>query len=482
MKIYLLNPPFKKGFCRSVRGSGEVSRGGTLYYPICLSYATGVLEQQHDVRLVDAQARKWDLELVLEDIKQYAPDMVIIDTNFACLNNDLAIASQIKHETGCILVIVGPPASQFSSEILSHPDIDIAVRYEYDITLQELAKCIESGLSYSHIAGISYLEGGKPVHNPLRSLTQGADLDQIPFVSKVYHNHLNIEDYFLSSSLYPVVQIFTGRGCPNQCTFCSWPSNLMGRKYRVRSLTNVLDELEWIQNNLDVKEVFFEDDTFTINKSRVLEFCEQYKHRNLDLAWSCNTRVNTLDLETMKAMKRANCRLLIAGYESGSETILKTIKKGTNVEQMRKFAKNAKRARLMVHGDFIIGLPGETRETIQMTKDLIYDLKPELLQVLVPQPIPGTELYAQCKREGFLLVDDPTQYLDDNGHQKAVISYPALSNEEMVCEANEILREYYLSPGYVPLAMGQVLRKNSVVELKRLWISAKMFLGYAIRG
>jgi len=478
MKIYLLNPPYKRGFCRSVRGSGEVSRGGTLYYPICLSYAAGALEQQHDVRLVDAQARRWDLELVLEDIKQYDPDMVIIDTNFACLNNDLDIASQIKHEIGCILAIVGPPASQFSSEILSHPGIDIAVRYEYDITLQKLARCIESGLNYSQIAGISYLKGDKPVHNPLRSLTQGTDLDQIPFVSEVYHKHLNIEDYFLSSSLYPVVQIFTGRGCPNQCTFCSWPSNLMGRKYRVRSLTNVLDELEWIQNNLNVKEVFFEDDTFTINKSRVLEFCEQYVHRNLNLAWSCNARVNTLDLETMKAMKGANCRLLVTGYESGSEAILKTIKKGTNVEQMRKFAKNAKLARLMVHGDFIIGLPGETKESIQMTKDLIYDLKPELLQVLVPQPIPGTELYAQCKKEGYLLIDDPTQYLDDNGHQKIILSYPDMNVKEMGYEASRILRGYYLSPGYLSCIIRQIFRKNSLDEIKRLWTSTKMFLKF----
>ena len=478
MKIYLLNPPFKLGFCRSVRGSGEVSRGGTLYYPICLCYAAGVLEQSHEVRLVDAQARKWDLKSVLVDVKQYAPDIVVVDTNFASLNNDLDISSHIKEATGAITVIVGPPVAQYSARILSHPGIDIAVKYEYDITLRELAKAIELGLDYSQVAGISYMKNGTLVENPLRPFTHNDDLDQIPFVSKVYHNHLNIKDYFLSSSLYPLVQIFTGRGCPNQCTFCSWPSNLMGRNYRVRSVSNVLDELSWIQDNLNVKEVFFEDDTFTISKDRVLEFCNGYLRRGLDLPWSCNARVNTLDLETMKAMKKANCRLLITGYESGSEEILKNIKKGTTLQQMQDFARNAKKARLMVHGDFIIGLPGETKETIILTKTMIKDLKPELLQVLIPQPIPGTELYAQYKRNGCLLVDDPSDYLDNEGYQKPVISYPALSNQDLVCEANDILRGYYLSLGYLPLAMRQIFRKNGLDEVKRLWYSAKMFMGY----
>jgi len=252
----------------------------------------------------------------------------------------------------------------------------------------------------------------------------------------------------------------------------------MGRNYRVRSVSNVLDELSWIQDNLNVKEVFFEDDTFTISKDRVLEFCNGYLRRGLDLPWSCNARVNTLDLETMKAMKKANCRLLITGYESGSEEILKNIKKGTTLQQMQDFARNAKKARLMVHGDFIIGLPGETKETIILTKAMIKDLKPELLQVLIPQPIPGTELYAQYKRNGCLLVDDPSDYLDNEGYQKPVISYPALSNQDLVCEANDILRGYYLSLGYLPLAMRQIFRKNGLDEVKRLWYSAKMFMGY----
>ena len=240
----------------------------------------------------------------------------------------------------------------------------------------------------------------------------------------------------------------------------------------------MLDELAWIEANLNVKEVFFEDDTFTISKERVMEFCKGYQERGLSVTWSCNARANTLDLETMQAMKKANCRLLIAGYESGVDSILQAIKKGITTDQIRQFAKNAREAGLLVHGDIIIGLPGETRETIKKTKDLIWEVKPDILQVAVASPFPGTEFYTWCRTHGYLLTDNPNEYLDENGHQRPVISYPDLSNEEMVQIADSFLRDYYLSISYVPLALRQIIRRNSMEELKRILYSAKMFLGY----
>lgn len=479
MKISLINPPFIQGFNRSVRGSGEAARGGTLYYPIWLSYAAGLLEEEHEVHLTDAQAKQWSHDTLVRDLTLKDPDLVIVDTNFSSLNHDINTVSLIKEQLpDTTTVVVGPPASQYTDVMLASKGVDIVAKYEYDYTLLEIASALESGKAIEKVRGISYREGSKIIHNPVRDFTTNEDLDKIPFVSKVYKKHLNINDYFLSSSLYPMVQIFTGRGCPNKCTFCSWPQTLTGRTYRYRSTSNLLDELEWIQNNLQVKEIFFEDDTFTVNKKRVIEFCQEYKNRGLKIAWSCNARANTLDLETMHEMRRSNCRLLITGYESGSDEILKNIRKGVTVEQMQKFASNAKKARLMVHGDFIIGLPGETEETIELTRKLIRELKPELLQVLIPQPIPGTELYEWYKDNACLTCDDPNKYIDENGYQKPVISLPGLSQEEMVQVANTTLKEYYLSLNYVPLVMRQIVRKNGLSELKRLYHSAKMFLGY----
>lgn len=480
MKVYMLNPPYIPHFGRGMRWQ-DTGRAGTLYYPIWLSYATAVVEQEYETRLVDAPAWNWSRGDVIEDVKRFKPDLIVMDSSFPSLKNDIEVAEEIKRNCEAKIVLVGPPASQFPDEILSSDGIDIVARWEYDFTVRDIAKALEENRDFKDIKGISYKENGKIIHNPNREFTTSEDLDRIPFVSKVYKKHLNIRDYYLSSSLYPEVQIFTGRGCPYLCTFCSWTQTLMGRKYRVRSISNVLDELEWIQENLpEVKEVFFEDDTFTINKKRVLEFCKEYRERGLDITWACNARAD-LDYETMKEMRRANCRLLIVGYESGSDEILRNIKKGITVEQIRRFAKDARRAGLLVHGDFIIGLPGETKETIELTRKLIKETKPDILQVSVASPFPGTEFYEWCKENGYLLINDPNEYLDEQGHQKAIISYPWLTAEEIVQKVDSILKEYYLSLGYVPVALKQVFRKRGIEEAKRLYHSAKMFMRY-IKG
>lgn len=477
MRVYMLNPPYFPHFGREMRWQ-DTGRGGTLYYPIWLSYATGLFELEgHKVRLADAPAWDWSTDDTLEDLRKFNPDMVVVGTSFTSVNNDLSVCSRIKSEFDVPVVIVGPPTSQFADKMLDY--VDIVARYEYDFTLTELAEKMGEGGDIHDVLGISFRQDGRVVHNPDRPWSTSKQLDELPFVSEVYKKHLNVYDYFLNYSLFPMVQIFTGRGCPYQCTFCSWPQNFMGRKYRVRSVENILDELEWIEENLPkVKEVFFEDDTFTVSKRRVLEFCRGYKERGLETSWSCNARVDTLDLETMKEMRKANCRFLIVGFESADDSILRHIKKGFTVEQSREFAKNVKRAGLLLHADFIIGLPGETKETIERMRMLIKEIKPEQLQVSVSSPFPGTELYEWCKERGYLLTDDPNEYLDGHGHQKAIISYPELSNEEMVEEVDRILREYYVSLGYVPLALRQVLRRHGFEEMKRLFYSMRMFLGY----
>ncbi|MDO8726852.1 MAG: radical SAM protein [Candidatus Methanoperedens sp.] len=478
MKIYLLNPPYFPHFGRGARWQ-DTGRGGTLYYPIWLSYAAAVLEQDHKIKLVDAPAWNWSREDVLADIKIFDPKLIVIDSSFPSLNNDINIAKSIKQIYSDVkIVLVGPPASQFPEKILENGAIDFVAKWEYDFILKEIAENLESNRSFKEISGISYKDGGKIVHTQKRDFTNSSDLDKIPFVSKIYKKYLNINNYFLGQSLYPQVQIFTGRGCPNGCTFCSWPQTLMGRKYRVRSIQNVLDELEWIEKNLPtLKEVFFEDDTFTIDKKRVIEFTEGYLKRNLKITWSCNARA-TLDYETMKKMKKSNCRLLIVGNESGNNEILKSICKGITVDDIRNFSKSAKKAGLLVHGDYIIGLPGETKETIENTRNLIKETKPDILQIAVASPFPGTEFYNWCKVNGYLITDDPNEYLDEQGHQKAIISYPGLPSDEMTKEVDKILKEYYLSVSYIPIAFNNIFRKNSILETKRMLKSAKVLLSY----
>jgi len=476
VKIYILNPPFVPRFGRSMRWQ-DTGRAGTLYYPIWLSYATGLLESKgYKVRLVDVPAGGWNIEDVLKDLRKFNPDMVVVETSFTSLNNDLSVCKRIKDEIEVPIVIVGPPTSQFVEKMLDYADI--VARYEYDFTLAELAERVDNGRDFQDVLGVSFKQNGRIFHNPDRPFSTSEQLDELPFVSEVYKRHLNGYDYFLNYSLYPMVQIFTGRGCPYKCTFCSWPQTFMGRKYRVRSIENILDELEWIEENLKVKEVFFEDDTFTISKKRVLKFCRGYRERGLEISWSCNARVDTLDLETMKEMKKANCRFLIVGFESADDNILKNIKKGFTVEKAREFAKNTKKAGLLLHADFIIGLPGESKETIEKTRRFINEIKPEQLQISVSTPFPGTELYKWYKENGYLITEDPNEYLDEQGHQRSIVSFPRLSNEEIVKEVDRILREYYLSTSYVPVAIRQILRRNCLDEIKRFLRSARMFMRY----
>lgn len=482
MKIYLLNAPFIEHFVRCGRWQGVAARGGTLYYPIWLSYATGVLEKAgHEVRLIDAIARHWDLDRVRSDAKEFSPDLVIIDSNFSSLSNDCNVASSLKDDTEAVSVLVGPPASQYAEKILKEYNADIVARYEYDFTIRDIAEAIEEGVSCKDVLGISYKENNNIIHNPNREYITSEELDEIPFVSQIYRKHLNIKDYFLGHTLNPMVQIFTGRGCPNQCTFCSWPVTLMGRKHRVRSVKNVVDEFEYIRKELpEVKEIFLEDDTFTINKNRIKEVCGEIKQRGLDITWSCNARAN-LDYESMKTMKDAGCRLLDVGYESGSDTILKNIKKGITTEDSRKFTKDAKKAGLMILADVIIGMPGETKETAEETIGFVKEVKPNIVQFSVATPMPGTEFYNWVKENKFLLVDDLEESLDKDGFQKCIVSYPDFTKKDIESYVDRGLKEYYLSASYIPIAMSNVFRKNGLHELNGMIKSAKVFITYMVR-
>ena len=388
------------------------ARGKTLYYPIWLTYATGYLEKKgHQVRLVDAIASDWDIEKILDDVLKFKPDIVVLDSNFSSLKNDISIANIIKEKTGAVSVIVGPPSSQFHQEIVEM-GIDIVARFEFEETLSEIASAIENKDDLDDIKGITFRRDDKIVYNTNREFTTSEFLDELPFISKIYKKHLKIEDYFLSHSLYPVIQIFTGRGCPNYCTFCSWPETLMGRKYRIRSIKNVVDEFEYIKKELpQVKEIFIEDDSFTIDKNRIMEFCDELLERNINLTWSCQSRAE-LDYKTMKKMKEAGCRLLDVGYESGSDEILKNIRKGVTVKKLRKFTSNAKKAGLKILADFVIGFPGESIETIAETNQFIKEIKPDILQVAVATPIPGTKFYKYCKDSEYLLSDNLENSLD----------------------------------------------------------------------
>jgi radical SAM superfamily enzyme YgiQ (UPF0313 family) len=353
---------------------------------------------------------------------------------------------------------------------MDDPVINYIVVGEYELALLYLLNYIFNNRNYNDLVFIT----NKVISS--KRQTTSADLDNMPFVTKTYKAHLPLKKYFLSSALYPEVQIMASRGCPHSCIFCAWPQIFTGKRLRMRSVENVIGEIRWIKKNMpQIREIVFEDDTFSLNPTWVKHFCENMIGQGIDIAWSAQVRVD-MDTSILPLMKKSGCRLLIVGFESGNDSMLALMKKGITVDQSISFAQEIKQNNILLHGDFVIGLPGETLSTIKKTEELINIIRPEILQVSIATPFPGTEFYQMCIDNNALTETDYSNYLDKNGHQKAIINYPDLSTDCIKNSVDHILKTYYLSIRYVPLALRQVFRKNGIYEFIRLLKSAIVFL------
>ena len=463
MKTLLMNPPSFECFDGGAGSRWPATREIESYwYPVWLAYPAGILEGS---RLLDAPPHKVSPQETVRIACDY--DFVVLFTSTVGFQNDLGMARMMKEaKPGLKIAFVGPPVQvQPIESVKASEDIDFVVRGEFDYAVVEFAQ----GKPLGEIAGVSYRKDGQVVHNPPRPALQTEDLDRLPFVTSVYKRDLSIENYNVPFLLHPYVALYTSRGCPALCTFCLWPQTLSGHAWRVRSAENVAEEirhaLKWFPQ---AKEFFFDDDTFNIRKGRVLELCKKFKP--LGFRWSCTARAHS-DYETLKAMAEAGARLLIVGFESGDPQILKNIKKGATVEMGREFAKNCKRIGILIHADFILGLPGETKESIQRTIDFARELDADTIQVSIAHAFPGTELHQYLAKNSFL-ADRPMS--DAMGHQLPHFEYPDLSREEMMAGVNRFYDSYY----FRPRVAWRIVRKAlwDAHERKRLYEEAVEFL------
>jgi radical SAM superfamily enzyme YgiQ (UPF0313 family) len=286
---------------------------------------------------------------------------------------------------------------------------------------------------------------------------------------EVYKRDIDITKYNVPFLLYPYLAFYTSRGCPALCTFCLWPQTISGHGWRTRSSENVAAEVKRARDLFpEMKEIFFDDDTFAWGKARTLDLCAKLKP--LKFTWSCTSRVHT-DYETLQAMKEAGCRLLVVGFESGDLTILKNIKKGATVEQALTFMKHCKKLGIVVHGDFIIGLPGETHGTIERTIQFAEQLDCETIQVSIAHSYPGTEFDTYLKKHQYLTDDDMT---DEMGHQLPNIHYPGLSRREIVDAVEYFYGRYYFRPKIVFRIVRRALFDST--ERRRLYKEAREYL------
>jgi len=464
MKPLFLNPPTFDDFDGGAGARYQASREVTsFWYPIWLCYPAGMIEGS---RVVDAPVQHLTLDECLRIAADY--DMVVMYTSTPTLRIDVETARRIKQmKPSMVIVLTGPHVTILPEETLRFAEgsVDIVCRGEFDYAVKELCE----GRPWDKVDGISFMKGSRMVTNPDRPIL--TDLDALPFTSQVYKRDLPVNDYIIPHVRNPYVSIYTSRGCPARCTFCLWPHTYSGRKVRTRSAENVYQEVKWIKENLpQLSDIIFDDDTFTANRRHARQVAE--KIAPLGVSWVINARADC-DFETLRIMRDAGLHHVIVGYESGSDEILKNIKKGVTRERAIQFTSDCRKLGITIHGAFIVGLPGETRETIRQTIDYAKMLDLYSIQVSLPSPYPGTEFYRQCKENGWLASE---AYIDDTGHQMCVVSYPDLSNMEIFAAVELFYKKFYFRPRYIARSVMKMVMDGN--ERRKLLKEGKQYFEY----
>jgi hopanoid biosynthesis associated radical SAM protein HpnJ len=440
MKTLFLQAPSYEGFDGGAGSRYQAKREiRSFWYPTWLAQPAALVANS---RLLDAPADGLSVEASLGIAEQY--DLVIIHTSTPSFPTDAHFAQDLKKRKPSVMigmigakVAVDPVGSLEATEA-----IDFVCREEFDFTCKEIA----DGKPLGEVKGVSYRAPDRTIRNndPRPILEQ---MDDLPFVAPIYKRDLKIENYFIGYLKHPYVSIYTGRGCKSRCTFCLWPQTVGGHRYRTRSVENVLEEVKWIRDNMpEVKEIMFDDDTFTDFTSRVEEIARGLG--KLGVTWSCNAKAN-VPYATLKIMKENGLRLLLVGYESGDDQILVNIKKGLLTKTARRFSEDCRKLGVKVHGTFILGLPGETRETIEKTIEYAKEVNPLTIQVSLAAPYPGTALYKQAIENGWLEENKAANLVSAGGVQLAAIGYAHLSRKEIYHQLEHFYKRFYFRPSKI---------------------------------
>jgi len=425
----------------------------SFWYPTWLAQPAALVENS---RLIDAPPHKTTLDDVLAIAKDY--DNVVMHTSVPSFKSDVKVAEAMKAVNPSLKIgmIGAKVAVDADKSLRDGPVIDYVARNEFDFTIKEV--CDENELS--GIAGLSYRNSeGVIVHNEDRPILE--QMDDLPWVTPVYKRDLKMENYFIGYLKHPYISIYTGRGCKSRCTFCLWPQTVGGHRYRTRSVENVIEEIAWAKKAFpQTKEFFFDDDTFTDDLPRAEAIAKGLG--KLGVTWSCNAKAN-VPRKTLEVLKANGLRLLLVGYESGNQQILHNIKKGMRIEVAEKFTKDCHELGIAIHGTFIMGLPGETHETIQQTIDWARKINPHTIQVSLAAPYPGTFLYNQAVENGWLDADN-AELVDENGVQIAPLHYPHLSHAEIFENVETFYKAFYFRPKKIASIVGEMLTSPDMMK------------------
>ncbi len=454
MRTLFLQAPSFDGFDGGAGSRYQARREiASFWYPTWLAQPAALIENS---KLIDAPPHKIKLAEVVAQAKDF--DLVVVHTSAPSFASDVKCIEALKNANPDLKagLIGAKVAVDADGSLKAAPVIDFVARNEFDFTIKDVA----DGKDFKDILGLSYRDAnGNIHHNDERPILE--NMDSLPFVAPIYKRDLKIENYFIGYLKHPYISIYTGRGCKSRCTFCLWPQTVGGHRYRTRSVGHVIEEIKWCLKNFpQVQEYFFDDDTFTDDLPRAEAIAKELG--KLGVTWSCNAKAN-VPRESLKVMRDNGLRLLLVGYESGNQQILHNIKKGMRVEVAKKFARDCRELGVMVHGTFIMGLPGETRETIKETIAFAKEVNPHTLQVSLAAPYPGTFLYQQALDNGWLDSAN-AELVDENGVQIAPLHYPDLSHKEIFDAVETFYRQFYFRPRKIGAIVNEMLRDRAMMK------------------
>jgi len=454
MRSLFLQAPACDGFDGGAGSRYQARREiRSFWYPTWLAQAAALVAGS---KLIDAVPHGITLDAILRDARDY--DLAVLHTSSPSFASDVRALEALKAANPALKAgFVGAKvAVDPAGSLAASPAIDFVAGNEFDFTVREIAE----GRDWAAIDGISYRDaGGISRHNQPRAILE--DMDRLPFVTPVYRRDLTIKRYFIGYLQHPYLSFYTGRGCKSRCTFCLWPQTVGGHRYRTRSVGHVVEEVAWAQRAFpEVKEIFFDDDTFTDDLPRTQAIARELGR--LGVTWSCNAKAN-VPRDTLKVMRDNGLRLLLVGYESGNQQILHNIKKGMRVDVARAFTKNCHELGITIHGTFILGLPGETRETVEETIRFATEINPHTIQVSLAAPYPGTYLYRQAVENGWLDLEH-AELIDDHGVQLAPLNYPHLRHREIFDSVESFYRRFYLRAPKIAAIVSEMARKPQMAQ------------------
>jgi len=452
MKAMLLNLPWSEKGRFGVRAGSRwpftirAESSSELKYtpfPFFLAYATALLKNEgKDALLVDAIAERLGEKEVEERIKEYAPDLLVIETATPSFDNDLRIAKEIRGKIHNLKVaLCGAHSGVFVTEVLTDCRfIDYILIGEYEYTLLELMNCLEEDKGgMGSVSGLAYRQDGPVIINSPRKTLENLDL--LPWPEREGLPIYNYNDNFADLPM-PNVQMWSTRGCPFKCSFCLWPQAIYKEhKYRKRNPAAVADEMEYLVKNFDFKAVYFDDDIFNAEKSHVVGICDEITRRKIKVPWAVMARADLMDKDLLAILSHAGLYACKYGIESADPKVLEKCGKNIDLIRVREVIKLTKELGIKVHLTFCLGLPGERKESISKTADFIKAVQPDSLQVSFATPFPGTEYYKYMIDKGFLLSEN---WADYDGNQGCVFRTDELTSLDLERARNDFCNNFNL--------------------------------------